>query len=421
MPEPNVFISYSHDSALHKEWVLRLATDLRTNGVDAKLDVWELVLGQDVAAFMQRGIAEADRVLLVCTEAYVRKAEEGKGGVGYERLIVTGEVVQAIETKKFIPVMRSNAKKSVRGFLGPRMYIDFTDDGEYAKKLDELLRELHGMPAAVKPPLGSNPFSAQAAPPLPRAATPTGVNTAGELLLDDKWFEEQRVVAERGIQGIGLTGLMELRFALHDPLSKSQLDLLNAVSRSQIKTFGWPIGVVIDTRDEFRPRPVADGIRAELSIPKDPLMGHKSYDYWAARRNGDFFLLQSLFEDMRAQDAIFFNTRIVRVTESLLFASNLYTNLGVPPEERLSVRVAHRGLAQRTLSAVGNRFVALPRKTIEPASESEVVAEVGKIREKLVPYVRQLLDPLFMLFEFQQFDEAVYTDIVRRFERGEST
>ena len=85
------------------------------------------------------------------------------------------------------------------------------------------------------------------------------------------------------------------------------------------------------------------------------------------------------------------------------------------------MRVAHRGLAQRTLSAVGNRFVALPRKTIEPASESEVVAEVGKIREKLVPYVRQLLDPLFMLFEFQQFDEAVYTDIVRRFERGEST
>jgi hypothetical protein len=421
MAEPTVFISYSHDSEGHKAWVVQLATDLRRNGVDVTLDVWDLAPGQDVAAFMHKGIVTAARVLLICSETYVRKAEEGIGGVGYERLIVTGGVVQSIETKKFIPLLKNNSVHKVPAFLGPRLYIDFNDDMAYAAKLDDLLRELLGAPANVKPPLGPNPFSAQTTAPLPRKATPTGVTPAGEPVLGEAWFEEQRSIGEKGMQALGLTGMMELRFAVHDPLSKSQLDLLNAVQRSQISTFGWPIGAVVDSDNQFKPRPTSNGIRAELSIPKDALMGRKSYDYWALRKNGDFFLLQSLFEDMRAQDAIFFNTRIVRVTESLMFGSNLYTHLGVPPEERISIRVTHRGLAGRTLTAIGNRFLAFPRRSIESVSESEIVVVLGNMRQTLVDDVRKLLEPLFMLFEFQSFDESVYTDIVRRFERGESS
>ena len=88
-----------------------MATDLRANGVDATLDQWDLRLGQDIAAYMQQGIATADRVLLICTDAYVTKAEAGTGGVGYERLIVTAELVQSIDTTKFIPVVRGSVKR----------------------------------------------------------------------------------------------------------------------------------------------------------------------------------------------------------------------------------------------------------------------------------------------------------------------
>ena len=87
MPAPKVFISYSHDSQQHKEWVLGLATALRTNGIDAVLDQWDLSPGQDIAAFMARGIRTADRVLLICTGPYVSKAETGVGGVGYSHLL----------------------------------------------------------------------------------------------------------------------------------------------------------------------------------------------------------------------------------------------------------------------------------------------------------------------------------------------
>ena len=419
-----VFVSYSHDSDAHKAWVLKLATDLRAASVDASLDQWDLAPGQDTSMFMQQGISESDRVVLVCTESYVKKAEAGSGGVGYERIILTAELVQNIDMKKFIPLVRNNSLKGkVPNFLGPRLYIDFSDDVQYAAKLEELLRELLGAPAAVKPPLGPNPFSGSAPTTTGtgRTAGPTGVTASGQLLLDDAWFAKEASAATAGIAKVKLLGHMELRLSLHAEINKSQLELLNAAKASQIRTFGWPIGLVA-TREEYGPRPYPDGIRTEISIDQSAMTGRPSYDYWALRSNGDFYLLQSLFEDDRAEKKIFFNTRIVRVTESLMFASKLYSTLGVGPETMLSVRVTHRGLAGRELtSAGGNRFIWPSTPTQADESRSEIVVAVGSILETIVDDVRRLLAPLFMLFDFKELNEAVYRDIVERFVKGEST
>ena len=46
-------------------------------------------------------------------------------------------------------------------FLGPRMYVDFSDDAQYSAKLKDLAREIHGAPAVVKPALGENPFKGE--------------------------------------------------------------------------------------------------------------------------------------------------------------------------------------------------------------------------------------------------------------------
>lgn len=48
MDNPTVFISYSHDDKQHEAWVLKLATDLRSHGVNAILDQWDLRLGSDL-------------------------------------------------------------------------------------------------------------------------------------------------------------------------------------------------------------------------------------------------------------------------------------------------------------------------------------------------------------------------------------
>ena len=156
---PSVFVSYSHDSKDHKAWVLQLATRLRHNGVDTILDRWNLGLGEDVAAFIERGLSESSRVLCICSENYVRKANLKKGGVGYEKRIMTAEIMTELDARWVIPVIRDNSGNNlVPTFLGCCLYVDFRDDLCYEEKYEELLRSLLDEPILPVPPIGSNPF-----------------------------------------------------------------------------------------------------------------------------------------------------------------------------------------------------------------------------------------------------------------------
>lgn len=418
MSAPKAFVSYSRDSPAHKEWVLKLASDLRAMGIDITLDQWDLVPGQDVSLFMQRAISEADRVIMVCSATYVTKAEGGLGGVGFERLVVTGEVVQSIDTTKFIPILRgSDPKNKLPRFLGPRLYIDFENDENYEENLISLARQIHGAPAIPKPPLGANPFSGKlikrAVAVDTNAALPSNVGP-----LQSTWFEREHSYASSGLQKVGITGSTELRATISFPLSKSQIELLNAVRQSEIRTFGWPIGITLENRDEYRPRPYEDGIRAIVAIQDDALTGRNSFDYWALLSNGAFYLLQSLFEDARIPSRIFFDTRIVRVTESLMFLENLYSKLGASSNSEISLQVTHRGLKDRTLASASSRRYVHERQTRENESTSNIVTILGGMKENRVRDVMRILEPLFMLFDFAQFGNSVYEDIVRSFENG---
>ena len=157
---PKVFISYSHDSPEHKRWVSELGAKLRHKGVDAMLDQWDLGPGDDITQFMERGIIDSDRVLVVCTDQYVRKANAGEGGTGYERMIVTAQLIQDLGTNKFIPVIRqASEQEKTPTFLGTRVYIDFRNDNQFESEFDKLIHELHRVPVVERPPLGKNPFA----------------------------------------------------------------------------------------------------------------------------------------------------------------------------------------------------------------------------------------------------------------------
>ena len=127
-------------------------------GVEVLLDVWELRLGQDTTEFMQRAISDSDRVLMVCTEKYVARANDGKGGgVPFEGMIIRDELVENIDTVKFIPVIRDQPEAiRIPKFMGHRMYVDFREDGAYVATTLELARDIYGL--SSKPLLGKSPF-----------------------------------------------------------------------------------------------------------------------------------------------------------------------------------------------------------------------------------------------------------------------
>jgi len=159
-PPPVVFLSYSHDSREHKQWVAKLAAALRTKHVEVIFDQWDLEPGDDVPKFMERAVKSADRVLMVCSEPYVRKANDGMGGVGYEAMIVTGELVRDLGTRKFVPLIRQGGGDSVvPDCVSTRLYINFSDDTEFESALEKLVETIHQVAGHAKPPLGPHPFS----------------------------------------------------------------------------------------------------------------------------------------------------------------------------------------------------------------------------------------------------------------------
>jgi phospholipase C len=108
---PKVFISYSHDSQEHQDRVLRLADQLRQDGIDALVDQYEPAPPDGWPIWMDLEIQKADFVLLVCTDVYLRRVEHredpGKGrGVLWEgKLIYNHLYLVDSPVQKFIPIL----------------------------------------------------------------------------------------------------------------------------------------------------------------------------------------------------------------------------------------------------------------------------------------------------------------------------
>ena len=172
MTAPTAFVSYSHDSQEHKRWVLEFATRLRSNGIDATLDQWELGPGGDLPHFMEQAIVNASRILMICTARYVEKANRGTGGVGYEKMIVTADMLQRIGSNRVIPIVRQVGTAQLPTFLSTKLYIDLSTPDQFETGFDQLLRDLLGSPLFVKPPLASAPQFTDFVAPKPTKPDP---------------------------------------------------------------------------------------------------------------------------------------------------------------------------------------------------------------------------------------------------------
>src|SRR4051812_4206291 len=107
MANPTAFISYSWDDEEHGLWVENFAARLRRNGVDVRLDRWDIQPGQSLTQFMEVQVTSCDFVLIICTPNYADRSVNRTGGVGYEQQIITAQLTAGIPRERFIPIVRS--------------------------------------------------------------------------------------------------------------------------------------------------------------------------------------------------------------------------------------------------------------------------------------------------------------------------
>lgn len=154
-----VFISYAWTDEAYKQKVLELATKLRKKGIDIILDIWDLHAGEDRFLFMEKSVAEADKVLILCNKVYKDKADNRNGGAGQEAMIIAPEVYEKNSPEKFIPVIMEHdslGQKYIPQYLKNLIYIDYTDKNE-KEQCDDLVYAIYGCTPYVKPEIGEVP------------------------------------------------------------------------------------------------------------------------------------------------------------------------------------------------------------------------------------------------------------------------
>jgi len=111
----------------------------------------------------------------------------------------------------------------------------------------------------------------------------------------------------------------------------------------------------------------------------------------------------------------------VRVTEVFLYCKRLYSELGFNPEHVVNVHVRHAGLKGRTLAAADpGRWVRGAASSIQDQSEVALNVRLDRIDAELWQLVKKVLEPLFALFDFFEFEDAIYQQIVEKFARSET-
>ena len=133
------------DNENHKQWVKDLAQELRSDGIEALLDEWELALGDQLTHFMEKKIQECEYVLIICTPDYCKKSNDRQGGVGYEDHVMTASIYQKENNRKFIPILAKGLwKDAAPSWLLGKLYIDLSTIENYEKGYLKLKSTLLG-------------------------------------------------------------------------------------------------------------------------------------------------------------------------------------------------------------------------------------------------------------------------------------
>lgn len=153
---PRVFISYTGADQANRDWVKDFACRLRECGVNARLDIFHLKPGQDLPQWMTNELIMADKVLLICDKYYAEKADTRNGGVGWEAMIIQGDMLSRQEQSKYLAILRdADIDRSLPIYVKSKYALNWAKDTITDDEFNELL--LYLFDCDVEPPIGEIP------------------------------------------------------------------------------------------------------------------------------------------------------------------------------------------------------------------------------------------------------------------------
>ena len=179
---------------------------LRANGIDARLDLPAAERRQDWAQWMMREVRDADRIVVVASPEYRRRAEGDAGpgegrGVQWEARLIRDRFYadQDAGLQLVLPVvLPGGSADDLPLWLAPASTTHYQVTGYTVAGAEALLRVLTGQPLEIEPGLGAVPY-------LPPRGTGPAAGLARPVLRTQVLIEAERTGGRAGRLG-GVAG-----------------------------------------------------------------------------------------------------------------------------------------------------------------------------------------------------------------------
>lgn len=127
-----------------------------TAGKRSRCDIFHLKLGQKLPQWMTNEIELANKVLMICDKFYLSKIDSHRGGVGWETMIIQGDMLRNQDGNKYICIMREeNPELSLPTYMRTNYALLFPENDIGEEKFKKLL--LNIFECDITPEIGNIP------------------------------------------------------------------------------------------------------------------------------------------------------------------------------------------------------------------------------------------------------------------------
>ncbi len=375
---------------------------LRTGYFNKFLDQWNLGLGERLPEFMESLVRDSRFVLIIGTQGYKDRFDGRKSGVGYEGHIISGEILNARSTDKFIPVLRSGDwTTSIPTALAAVTGVELRGNPYVEEQYRILVRSLHGV-KDEPPPLGG--------PPDWLTGTETTALPLGTIAPLAK-KEEVEHAYSRQVEIWSVTAL-----------DRSPADFWKAGQSAILTDAAWPLSLYWYSHtggDQFVTRDtLSNGFRTDYS-QNDVLIDRS--EWFECENPGRIVIRETQEFPNRHRDGGFpYDTAIATTADAVRFGAAFFRSLGVGDANEIAIKISWHGIKGRFITA--DTLQILPSYQQRRSNHDDHSSPLVQFRlvdrdRHFTEHVRQLVTGLLNQFDLFDPSTDTYNKVIEHWKR----
>ena len=241
----------------------------------------------------------------------------------------------------------------------------------------------------------------------------SSITNSGNNSNKEEWILNRRKIAYSHINK--KLGYMEYIMTLPDIKEKFNLKKLRDTANKAITDRdSTPYKWIFYEGGNYWPNPINQGIASE--IIQNGENSFKIYIYFAIKNDGTIYFLNSFDEDWEEQGKYLKEILCIkRITESLIFSSNFYSNIGISFDSKYFIRIKYGNLLGRTYLFHGQHTFYgkhnFQTKAREFSCELKgVLKDINK--DNLTNLVENSVNGLFELFDYFKEEKIIISECV---------